>query len=387
MESRVKLTKTQGRRLALRHQLLDGRASLPAGRAGALRCIERLGYVQIDTINVIERAHHHTLWSRLPDYRPEYLNELLAEDRKIFEYWGHAICYLPLEDYRFYIEKMRTFPEQGWQRKYVERFGDLMDEVYERIRAEGPLAAKDFKGPPRNRTWWDWKPAKIALELLFSQGRVMVDRREGFQRYYDLTERVLPDWVDTTLPDEDELEFFFTRRALAAHGVATLSDIRLHLRRAKKNRKYVDRLVESGEVVRVEIEGFGGDEWFALSESLEELGERSIAGSLHLLSPFDNFVIQRDRIKRLFGFDYALECYKPKAKRVMGYFALPILWGGDFIGRIDLKADRKKKRLLVQGLWWEDGKRVGEELGEALKQKLDELAAFNGCGEVAGLSL
>ncbi|MCK4595068.1 YcaQ family DNA glycosylase, partial [bacterium] len=302
MESKVKLVKTHGKRLALRHQLLDGRTSLPAGREGTLRCIERLGYVQIDTINVIERAHHHTLWTRLPDYRSEYLNELLAQDRKVFEYWGHAISYLPMADFRFFLEKMRTFPEQGWQRKYVERYGNLMDEVYERIRAEGPLAAKDFGGTAKGKTWWDWKPAKIALDLLFTQGRIMVDRRERFQRFYDLTERVLPDWVDTTLPDEDEREFFFTRRALAAYGVATLNDIRLFLRRAEKKRKHLDRLVESGEVVRVEIEGFGGDEWFALSESLEELDDRSIAESLYLLSPFDNFVIQRERIRKLFGF-------------------------------------------------------------------------------------
>jgi uncharacterized protein YcaQ len=380
MAKHVNLSISQARRLALKRQLLDGHAGLPPGKEGVLRCVERLGYVQIDTINVIERAHHHTLWTRLPVYRPEHLGELLAKDRRVFEYWGHAMCYLPMADYRFFIDRMRAFPGEGWQRRYVEKYGDLMEEVFDRIRAEGPLAARDFGGTTKGKGWWEWKPAKIALDLLFSQGRIMVDRRERFQRFYDVTERVLPDWVDTTLPDDDERELFFTRRALAAHGLATLNDIRLHLRRSPKKRRYVDRLVEEGEALPVRVEGIGAD-FFALRETLETMDDAPVEG-LRILSPFDNLVIQRDRVKRLFGFDYALECYKPPAKREMGYFALPILWGEGFVGRIDLKADRKKKRLLVQGLWWEDGVRVGEELRGALRDELDGLAAFNGCAEV-----
>ncbi|MCX7021443.1 MAG: winged helix DNA-binding domain-containing protein [bacterium] len=384
MAEHASLSESQARRLALKCQLLDGDAGLPPGREGALNCVERLGYVQIDTVNVIERAHHHTLWTRLPDYRPEYLDALLALDRKIFEYWGHAMCYLPLADFRFYLGKMRSFPDwQSWQAPFVKKHAKLMEEVYARIRAEGPLAARDFGGTAKSKGWWEWKPAKIALDLLFTQGRLMVDRREKFQRFYDLTERVLPDWVDTTLPDEDERELFFTRRAIAAHGVVTLNDIRLHLRRSPKKRKYVDRLVEEGEAVPVRVEGLDA-ELFALREMLDGMDDAPIEG-LHLLSPFDNLVIQRDRVKRLFGFDYALECYKPPSQRVMGYFALPILRGEEFVGRVDAKADRQAKKLLVQGLWWEDGVRVGEELKRALRGKREELAAFNGCGEVVGL--
>jgi len=383
MAKHANLSQSQARRLVLKCQLLDGDAGLPLGKDGALACVERLGYVQIDTVNVIERAHHHTLWTRVPDYRPEYIDSLLAEDRKVFEYWGHAMCYLPMADFRFYLEKMRTFPEwQGWQASFFKKHEKLMGEVYARIRAEGPLAAKDFGGIARSKGWWEWKPAKIALDLLFSQGRLMVDRREKFQRYYDLAERVLPEWVDTTLPDEDERELFFTRRALAAHGVATPDDIRLHLRRSPKKRKFVDRLVEEGEAVPVRVEGFSA-ELFALRDVLDALEDAPIEG-MHLLSPFDNLVIQRDRLKRLFGFDYALECYKPPARRVKGYFALPILFREKFVGRVDAKADRKAKKLLVQGLWWEEGVRVGEELKRVLGGKLEELAAFNGCGEVVG---
>lgn len=386
MAQHASLTQSQARRLALKCQLLDGDAGLPPGKEGALACVERLGYVQIDTVNVIERAHHHTLWTRVPGYRPEHLDELLARDRKIFEYWGHAMCYLPLADFRFYLQKMRTFPAwASWQGRFLEKHAALMEEVYARIRDEGPLAARDFGGTARSKGWWEWKPAKIALDLLFSQGRLMVDRREKFQRFYDLAERVLPDWVDTTLPDEDEAELFFTRRALAAHGLATLNDVRLHLRRSSKKRKYIDRLVEEGEAVGVRVEGLDG-ELFALRGVLDGFDERPLEG-LHLLSPFDNLVIQRDRLKRLFGFDYALECYKPPAQRTMGYFALPILFGEEFVGRVDLKADRKAGRLLVQGLWWEDGVRLGKELKGALRKKLEEMAAFNGCGEVVGLEI
>jgi hypothetical protein len=383
MVKHANLSQSQARRLALKCQLLDGDAGLPPGREGALRCVERLGYVQIDTVNVIERAHHHTLWTRLPDYRPEYIDSLLAEDRKVFEYWGHAMCYLPMADFRFYLGKMRAFPDwSSWQAPFVKKHAKLMEEVCARIRAEGPLAAKDFGGTARSKGWWEWKPAKIALDLLFTQGRLMVDRREKFQRFYDLTERVLPDWVDTTLPDEDERELFFTRRALAAHGVATPDDIRLHLRRSPKKRELVDRLVEEGEAVPVRVEGLD-TEFFALQDVLDKFDDTPLEG-LHLLSPFDNLVIQRDRVKRLFGFDYALECYKPPARRTKGYFALPILFRDGFVGRVDLKADRKAKKLLVQGLWWEEGVRVGEELKRALRGKLEELAAFNGCGEVVG---
>ncbi|OGD72082.1 MAG: hypothetical protein A2Y64_09010 [Candidatus Coatesbacteria bacterium RBG_13_66_14] len=377
------LSESQARRLALKRQLLGGDTGLPPGKEGALRCIERLGYVQIDTVNVIERAHHHTLWTRLPDYRPEHIDSLLAEDRKVFEYWGHAMCYLPLADFRFYLGKMRSFPDwSSWQAPFVKKHAKLMEEVYARIRAEGPLAARDFGGTARSKGWWEWKPAKIALDLLFTQGLLMVDRREKFQRFYDIAERVLPDWVDTTLPDEDERELFFTRRALAAQGVATLNDIRLHLRRSPKKRTYADRLVEEGEAVPVHVEGLD-TEFFALRDTLDNFVDAPVEG-LHLLSPFDNLVIQRDRLKRLFGFDYALECYKPPAQRVRGYFALPILFGESFVGRVDAKADRKAKKLLVRGLWWEDGARVGEELKCALRMKLEGLAAFNGCAEVIG---
>jgi uncharacterized protein YcaQ len=383
MTEHASLSLPQARRLALKSQLLDGDAGLPPGREGALRCVERLGYVQIDTVNVIERAHHHVLWTRVPGYRPEHLGALLAGDRKVFEYWGHAMCYLPMVDFRFYLEKMRTFPAwASWQARFLEKHARLMEEVYARIRDEGPLAARDFGGTARSKGWWEWKPAKIALDLLFSQGRLMVDRREYFMRYYDLTERVLPDWVDTTLPDEDERELFFTRRALAAHGLADPNDVRLHLRRSPKKRKYLNRLVEEGEAVPVRVEDLGA-EFFALREVLDGMDDAPLEG-LHLVSPFDNLVILRDRVKRLFGFAYALECYKPPAKRERGYFALPILWGEGFVGRVDTKADRKAGKLLVQGLWWEEGVRVGEELKSALRAKLEELAAFNGCGEVVG---
>ena len=218
------LSLRSARRIAFRAQLLDGKGRFPSGKKGVARTIEKLGYVQIDTISVIERAHHHTLWTRRQDYDPRMLHELQAVDRRVFEYWGHAASYLPISDYRYYLPLKRDYrnPRSKWTRQMLEKHGHLMDSVLERIRVEGPLGSRDFEPPPgiKRGTWWDWKPRKTALELLFWRGDLMVRERRNFQRLYDLTERVLPPETDTRIPDEDELGRFLVRRALSAHGVA-----------------------------------------------------------------------------------------------------------------------------------------------------------------------
>ncbi|MBA7698532.1 hypothetical protein ES703_107210 [subsurface metagenome] len=190
-----KISSALARRLPLHSQLLDGRTKLPKGKEGIAQAIEKLGYVQIDTIAVINRAHHHTLWTRRPDYSPAMLDELQAKDRRVFEYWGHAASYLPMKDYRYYIPRMRAFPwGDGWIKRMHERHKDVMKDVLERITKEGPLGSADFKAPDGKKrgAWWDWKPAKTALELLMWRGDLMVTERRNFQRIYDLTERVLP---------------------------------------------------------------------------------------------------------------------------------------------------------------------------------------------------
>lgn len=377
------------RRMALRAQMLDGRTSVPGGKEGIARTIEALGYVQIDTIAVVERAHHHTLWMRRPDYEPEMLDELQAQDRRVFEYWGHAASYLPMADYRFYLPRMDSFraPVKSWEKYFIEKHEHLTGDVLERIQQEGPLSSKDFEPPPGTKRgdWWDWKPAKGALEVLFWRGELMVSERRNFQRVYDLTERVLPEDVDTRYPGDDELGHFLVRRALSAYGVAREKEIREHIHAADKDviSQSLADMLDASEVIPVEIKGLDGADYYALPEMVEQSAglERQ---SLHvcLLSPFDNLIIQRERIKNLFGFDYTLECYLPAAKRKYGYYSLPILWGEQFVGRLDPKAERKKKVLTVRNLVFEPQFQVNDEFLAEFERALTDFMHFNQCQSV-----
>lgn len=351
-----------------------------------MNVIEHLGYVQIDTINVVERAHHHTLWTRVPGYAPGMLADLLARDRRVFEYWGHAASYLPMDDYRFYIPRMNSFPWNGWTKQVYERHKGIMPKVLERIQTEGPLGSADFKTSEKKRgTWWDWKPAKTALELLMWRGDLMVTGRRNFQRIYDLTERVLPSSVDITVPNKVEATRFQISRALSAHGIASKRDIRDYLRMGVSNTipGVLDDMVSSGEVIKMEINELGGEDYYALTGEIEDgLRLRKRRPDIHFLSPFDNCVINRRRGERMFGFSYTLECYLPSARRKYGYFTLPILWGEDFVGRFDPKADRKNKVLVVKNMIFESGTTIEEDLIAALGHKLSAYARLNSCQKV-----
>jgi uncharacterized protein YcaQ len=380
----MKISLSTARRLALRSQGLDGGWKLPRGKEGVARAIERLGYVQIDTISVVQRAHEHTLWSRCPGYSPGMLHELQARDRRVFEYWTHAASYVPMCDYRHYLPRMRAFAESPRMRRWLEGNAQIAEHVVSRIREEGPLGSADFESPPGKRgTWWDWKPAKRALEMLFSSGELMVSERRNFQRIYDLKERVLPDSVDTVEPDRAESERFAVRRALALHGVATLREICWGRARANTLSGAVDELVDSGEVTPVEIRDLVGETHYALTEVLRDGARRRRARArLHILSPFDSLVISRARVKALFGFDYSLECYTPAPKRRYGYFCLPILWGERFAGRLDPKADRKHRSFFVRKLMFEPGFEDYDAMIPALAEKLQAFASFCECDRV-----
>lgn len=383
----VMISLPRARRIALRSQLLDGSGRVPRGKEGVARVIGRLGYVQIDTLAVVERAHHHTLWARCPGYDVATLDELHGRDKRLFEYWGHGASYLPIADYRYYIPRMRAFPwGVGWMTRLRDRHQDVMAAVLTRVEKEGALRAADFKAPPGRKSggWWDWKPAKVALELLMWQGRLMVAERRNFQRVYDLPERVLPPGVDTSVPDDDELGRFAVRRALGAHGLMTRREIYFHITSFK--RAAVDAalaaLTAEGEVVPARIKELPDEEYFVLAAALAWRPGRG-RRRLHILSPFDNAVVQRDRVKRLFGVDFALECYVPAAKRRFGYFALPVLWGDEFAAQLDAKADRKRRRLVVKNVKLEAGIKASAEFRDAFAEKLVTFARFNGCEEVA----
>ena len=388
------------RRLAVRGQSLDAHAKRLKGKRGVAHIVAQLGYIQIDTIAVIQRTHHHTLWTRQSDYHPDMLHTLQAKDRTIFEYWGHALAYLPMQDYRYFLPRIEHFQnsQSRWITQMREKAAPVMQAVLQRIREEGPLGAKDFEAPPSRKSgsWWDWKPAKLALELMVWNGELMVTERRNFQKVYDLTERVLPANIDTRVPDNEELGHFFVRRALSAYGIAheremctfmqpnAIWDSRFLAASKQAVVKALADLVEAGEVSPVHIPDVGKTRYYALADSLKKAARRKpTVPTVSLLSPFDNLIIQRDRTQCLFGFDYRLECYTPAAKRTYGYFVLPILWGDQLVGRLDPKADRKNKTLLIHSLMFEPGFVDFESFLPAFVKTLQEFARFNGCETIS----
>ncbi|MGD2174077.1 MAG: crosslink repair DNA glycosylase YcaQ family protein [Candidatus Brocadiaceae bacterium] len=378
----MKLSLLKARRLAIHCQGLDGRWKLPTGKEGAARAIERLGYVQIDTIAVVERAHHHIIWPRCPDYTPEMLHELQAADRRVFE--GHTRCaaYLPMSDYRYYLPGKRAYAGSKRAQSFMKQNARLVEHVRGRIRDEGPLGSADFEAPPGRRgSWWDWKPAKRALEILLHAGELMVAERRNFQRMYDLTERVLPPGIDTTPPDPEQMARFVIRRVLSARGFARAGDIRWGWRPPQGLDGAMEDMTRAGEVTPVQVADLEGQH-YALTETLDAASRLRRPGRLHILSPFDSLVIHRRRLYELFGFECKLECYMPAAKRRWGYFCLPILWRHEFVGRLDAKADRKGRTLIVRRLMLEPDFKDHDAVLEPLADGLRAFAAFNQCDAV-----
>ena len=379
----VTISLKAARRLVLRSHLLTGKPFERSCKA-TLKTIEDLGYVQIDTISVVERAHHHVLWTRQPDYEPSYLDRLLAHDRTIFEYWTHAASYVPMRDYRFYLSRMARNRDSDRVRVWAKQNRKVLDHVLTRIREEGPLASADFEDTRKRRgSWWDWKPAKRALEILFDSGDLMVRSRRKFQRIYDLTERVLPPDVNVKKPTEDESVRFQVRGALERFGLASERDL-THKQGGHRDRivRCLQNLVEGREVLPLRVKGLDGHDFYAMREGFGVSARSRIRNQIHILSPFDNAVIRRDRLERFFDFAYRLECYYPEPKRKYGYFTLPILWGDRFVGRLDAKAERKSGVLIVRHLWFEEGFSDYDGVVDSIGKKLREFALFNGCDSI-----
>ncbi|MEN7550497.1 crosslink repair DNA glycosylase YcaQ family protein [Rapidithrix thailandica] len=375
------MTIKQLQRATLQCQGLTKKYPFGKGKKAALSVLEHLGYVQIDTLSVVERAHHHTLWSRLPDYQTEYLDQLV-EERDVFEYWFHAASYLPMKDFRYALPQMRQF-KRGEARFYNTIDPKILDYVHDKIRLDGPQKARDFASHnKKSGSWWDWKPTKIALERLFMQGDLMVCGREGMEKIYDLTERVLPGTVNTTEPGSLEFAEYLVKTYLRAYGITTIKQI-THLRTGKALRKNAEQvlqtMLEAQTVQQVKIDGM--PTIFALSDLLENSIKKP-SPSIRLLSPFDNSVIHRERLEQLFGFDFRLECYTPKPKRQYGYFCLPILFGDEFIGRIDCKAHRKNNQFEIIHLHIEKRQGDIEVWLKPLVKTIQQFAIFNGCQSI-----
>ncbi len=369
--SRPTLTVEQARRLALAAGAGFHRATRRGPEAVA-EIVDRIGYVQIDTISVVERAHHHILATRIPRYQTEWL-----ERAPVFEYWAHAAAYLPWRDFRYTLPRKERIKanEHDWFR------ADKVEakRVLARIRSEGPLMARHFETSRRPAGWWDWKPAKRALEYLFMAGDLMVVR-QGFQKVFDLTERVLPPGTDTRIPTPHEQAAWYVDRALDAWGLAARDEM-AYLR--KEHVAHIDAVLrqreEEGSLIRVTVEGVPKTAYWVRPADLERIDAgKAQDRTLRIVSPFDPFLIHRKRMRRLFGFDFAIECYLPTAKRTFGYFALPLLQGTDFVGLLDAKADRSAGRLIVQNLRYDGPAKRRAPFDRSLNKALDAFARFNG---------
>lgn len=373
------LSPKEARRIAIISQGLHNSKPFGAGKASLLSCIERLSYIQIDTISVINRAHHHTFWTRIPTYQESQLNTLLQE-RKIMEYWSHAAAYLPMQNYRFCLPYMNAIA--SGQKHWRKPDKKMMKAVLERIRVEGPLMAKHFDPPKEKKggPWWSWKPAKQALEQLFIEGELMVSHRTGFHKVYDLAERVLPAGLDTSTPSKEEFERHLILSAMNAHGLIAEQEIS-YLRKGMKPgiKAQLKEMISANEVILVEV---NGKPYYSNQQIIDNCSGQRVNKNVTLLSPFDNAIIQRKRVEALFDFNYQIECYVPEPKRKFGYYCLPILYGTEIVGRLDPKADRKNKVFIIQDIFIEKEIKNETDFFQKLADTIKRLSIFNGCESI-----
>ncbi len=384
----MKLSNAAARALLLAAQGLQEHPPEPARKEDCLAAIRRIGGLQIDTISVVARSPYLVLWSRLGAYEPRWLDELLAEGA-LFEYWSPAASFLPIEEFALYRGQMLEYASGDAARngRNPEQRA-VVGRVLERIHEGGAVRSMEFtRAGGKGNGWWDWKPEKQALEQLFNAGLVMIARRDGFQRVYDLRERVLPEWDDARLPAPEESRRALKLKAVRALGLAPAGWVKcLPPRTSMRDTvALLKELAREGAVIPVAVEGWSDEAY--IHHDHRGLAEQAAAGALPstrttLLSPFDPVVCDRGRARDLFGFEYRIETYTPAARRRYGYFTLPILHRGALVGRLDPKAHRKDGLFEIKALHLEPGIVVTEELVGALAGALRECAAWHGTPEV-----
>jgi uncharacterized protein YcaQ len=386
------LSHSAARAVMVAAQGLDRRQESPPTKEDVLATIRRMETLQIDTIHVVARSPYLVLWSRLGDYEPQWLDELLAEG-KLFEYWSHAACFLPIEDYPLYRRQMLGHQYRVFHSAphWIKSHPEAAEHVLAHIREHGEVRTSDFERTDGQQSgWFNWKVEKIALEALQTTGELMTARRHNFQRVYDLRERVLqrglPGWDDSQTPPLDEAKRVLAKKAVRALGVTPWDWVPDYFRMAKAGvEKMLRGLVEAGELMTVEVEGWKKPGYVHPDNAA--LLDAAAAGKLPLtlttlLSPFDPLVWDRTRCKAMFDFDYRIECYTPEAKRRYGYFTLPILHRGMLIGRLDAKAHRKEGLFEVKALHLEPGVKPDAALVEDLAGALVECAGWHKTPEV-----
>jgi uncharacterized protein YcaQ len=373
------LSQSQARRIILHAAGLASKAQFGTGIEAVYRLIDHLGFVQLDTNYVVERAHHHVIAARVPDYEPGWLAEL-AEHGRIFEYFTSDAGYLPMHDFRFSLIVKESFVHG--RKPLTPAEARLKQQVLDRVEREGPLMVGDFENDRLEASsgWWDWRPAKVALERLYLEGKLMITRTKSFHKVYDLPMNLVPVDTDLTVPPAEEYAHFVIRRTLGALGIAYAKEIAWRARYVKGNlvKQELAKMVAEGKLRTVIIEGLKSAPLYILPDEQTEI---ELSGEAFILSPFDILNVFRHRLRDFFGFDYQIECFVPATKRKYGYFSLPVLLGDTFIARMDAKADRKQKLLIIHNLHFEPVE-LSDTSVEKIVEALKAFAMFNQCRDI-----
>jgi uncharacterized protein YcaQ len=380
------------RAVALRAQNLHkANGSEPPPRADSIfQVVDQVGCVQIDTLHKVRRSHYLVAWSRLGCYVPDDLDGLtFGPERRLFEGWEHAASIIPLSEYRFQMPHQRNLREHptSWYNRWLNELvqKDFVPQVLARIRSEGALKVSNFESDGHHGgTWWNWRPAKVALEFLYSQGELMIADRAKFQRVYDLTERVLPEWVDRTEPTVEERDRFWVERGAKSLGIFTARQAGDYTwMKVTRSRPHIEALIKNGNLLP--IQGRLADRQTAdllIHRDNLPLLEQAADGEFKaerttFLSPFDNLFWAARRDEMLWGFRKSLEAYLPAQKRIYGYFCLPILHQDRLVGRFDPKLERKTATLILRGLFLEPGVKLSERLVRDVANAMRDFMKFH----------
>ncbi len=363
-----------------------------------LDVVRKIHNVQIDTISVVARSHDLILFNRLENYQEKEVWKWLKE-KKLFEFWSHAMCLMPFEEYPFYAWKMKYNQKSlfGYWNKWIKINQSVMDRVYSHVKKNGLTSSTDFKkeNPKKSEGWWDWKVEKMALECLFLQGKLLVAYRKNFQKTFDLMENVVPANIDTEPMSDDLLPEYLIKTILSSIGIANEEELKTYLGTEpakylwKRNKKaitdYLKDCVKNDILVKIQIED-EKEKQYSLKENIPKfesiINKEAKNNKVKFLTPFDNIIRERNFPAKIWNYDYKIECYVPAPKRKFGYFALPILDGYQLIGRADLKAHRAQKKLEIKALAFEGGVSLTEDRIERLVQGFNSFAKFNGCNTV-----
>jgi uncharacterized protein YcaQ len=373
------ISKATARAIILEAAGLARKAQFGTGIEAVVNVIKQLSFVQLDSNFVVERAHHQVMAARIPDYELSWLNDLV-EEGQIFEYFSSEAGYLPIEDFKYSLVIKDAFAAQ--RRPLTKPELNLMKEVLDRVEREGPLMVTDFENdrPAASSGWWDWRPAKMALEWLYLDGKLMIKRTKGFKKVYDLPSNVLSDDVNTIKPTAEEFARYVIRRTLGALGIAGSKEITFRARQVRGNlvKQELAKMLAAAELRMVIVEDLKTAPLYMLPDQQTEI---SCSREVFILSPFDIINVFRHRLRDFFEFDYQIECFVPAPKRRYGYFSHPILLGDTFIARMDAKADRKRKLLIIHNLHFEPVELSNHDLTKLI-DALKAFVQFNQCYDI-----